>query len=320
MRARLSVSNEQAAAHFIGPSEDAARYRKLAAHIAGLWGTAESHLMECNDCTFGFAWPFIAGDQEFYRLAYPRSSYPRMKWEFQKTIDTWRPAGAGPVLEIGAGDGFFLDILRSNGRLDGREVVATEYYDSAIDQLRAKGYRAVQGDVRKEALPSDQFSAIFMFQVLEHMDGVGDLFGTLHRIMAPGGDLFVAVPNKHRTQFNEDHGSLIDCPPNHVGRWTGRAFREAGRRFGFEVVEDAVEPFSIGAFIKSDIHYSHRRRSQQAGSLAGLARSVKPLSLRRLAIQAEAAAMAPTRLSTWAKARSDGKLGGALWAHLRRQG
>ena len=276
--------------------------------------------MECRDCTFGFAWPFVAGDQEFYRLAYPRSSYPRMKWEFQKTVDAWSAEGTGAVLEIGAGDGFFLDILRLKGSLEGRKVVATEYYDGAIGQLRAKGYLAIQGDVRREALPADRFSAIFMFQVMEHMDGIDDLFGVLHRMLDPGGDLFVAVPNKHRTQFNEDHGSLIDCPPNHIGRWTGRAFREAGRLFGFEVVEEQVEPFSIGAFLKSDIHYSHRRRSQRAGSLAGLARSVKSPALRRLAIQAEAAAMAPSRIATWLKARKDGELGGALWAHLRRQG
>ncbi|RWP06707.1 class I SAM-dependent methyltransferase [Mesorhizobium sp.] len=314
-QSRITVSAAAAASHFISQAEDRPRHIELVAHIAKLWKGDQSKLMECRNCQFGFAWPYIAGDAAFYNLAYPRSGYPAMKWEFKRTMAAWVPS-RGAILEVGAGDGFFLDLARRAVK-DIGPIFATEYYDGAVERLRGKGYSPVHGDVRSHFTDGQKFDAIFMFQVLEHMDGVAELFDKLANLMNVGGDLFVAVPNKARTQFNEDNGSLLDCPPNHIGRWTDRTFLVLADRFGFRLVKAEIEPFSALTFVKQDLHYSHRRRSQ-LGGLAGRVRSIRNEKLRRAAIVAETLLHAPTRLPVWFKATRRGDLGNALWGHFQK--
>jgi SAM-dependent methyltransferase len=270
-----------------------------------------------------FAWPFIAGDGEFYNLAYPYSDYPEERWEFDQTVQAL-PAvlGAeGPVLEIGSGFGHFLRKIAPAQVPPGR-VVAVEYNDVARQRLKALGFNAVGEDIRSAAFDhlSGQLAAVFMFQVLEHLDDLGGLLQRLNQLLRPGACVFMAVPNPERIEFNESNGALFDMPPNHISRWTESAFKALASRAGWTLTDYCTEPLHWRDLVKQDFVYSHMRRSQVTGSLANLARG-RPRTRSRLAMEAAVALLAvPGRVPAWVRAATaKAPLGDSVWAQFSVQ-
>lgn len=316
---RVTVSAHDSAQSCVPSDEDPKRNKELEQCIEALWEGSTAGLYECHQCQFGFTEPYTGGSPEYYKLAYPRSNYPSMKWEFQRTIDEFKKRGSiKSILEIGAGDGFFLDLIAPR-YIKAANVWATEYYDHALQTLKSKGYNAATVDIHSDSFFQDKtFDSIFMFQVLEHMDSSNKIFETLNRLLTPGGDLFIAVPNKHRTQFNEDHNSIMDMPPSHIGRWLPSSFKAITQQNGLELIRTEFEPFSLTAFIKQDLYYSHRQRMQRLGSIAGRVRKIENSNLRKLAIIAEIMLLGLTRIPVWLAARRHGDLGGSLWAHIKK--
>ncbi|MDR3466830.1 MAG: class I SAM-dependent methyltransferase [Xanthobacteraceae bacterium] len=319
----LSVSAQEAALHFVSPRFDAERNDRILSRIRSLWGSDQCRILECQNCGFGFSWPFVAGDAAFYNLTGSDAVYPKVKWEFSRTVEALalRDTSDARILEVGAGNGFFLD--RVSPRLIRQEnVTAVEYNERSITTLKRKGYEALTLDIRDKPFDGrgSSFDFIFMFQVIEHLDRIDELFERVRFLLKPGGSAFCAVPNVKRIAYQESHGSLLDMPPNHIGRWTPQAFREVSSRLGLRVAATEVEPLDWMEFFKHDISYSHIRRTQiaPAGALAKI-RSWPRGRRRRLAEAAAAALGIPARLSSWADAWKDRKImGGSLWIQLDR--
>lgn len=315
---RYSLSAQEAAQHFVLSEASPKRNRELSSHIGKLWSGRDCSVRQCDDCGFGFADPYIAGGATFYNLAYERSSYPSEKWEFERTVRELASINfrAERVLEAGSGFGVFLDKIVDTF-VPRSGITALEYNDTAAETLRRKGYFALQQDLRTASL-TQPFDAIFLFQVLEHMDDLDSLFTCIRGLLAEDGLLFVAVPNPKRITFNEHNGSLLDAPPNHIGRWSSAAFQILGARHGLRLDRLEVEPFSLGEFIKQDVAYSYLRRGQQAGTVANWSRALRSASYGKLVGAAVAALSAPRRINIWRKAARSGKLGGSLWVKFTK--
>jgi len=325
VRPILSVSAVQAADSIVLPSGDFDRNRRLASHIRSLWGTDDCRILKCAHCGFGFSWPYVAGDATFYNLANPYASYPSAKWEFNRTVQALksRDVSGATILDVGAGEGFFLDLV-SPGLIKPENVTAVEYNDGSIMKLRKRGYTTLSTDIRNAPFDGKQaaFDFIFLFQVIEHMDRLDELFNRLRYLLKPGGSIFVAVPNHRRVEYQESHDSVLDMPPNHIGRWTPNAFREIGKRCGLQVVASEFEPMDWSEFVKHDLSYSHIRRTQLKpdGVLARI-RSMPRSRFRRLAETLAALLYTPARLGAWRAAYADRKnMGGSLWVQLGHQG
>jgi SAM-dependent methyltransferase len=221
------------------------------------------------------------------------------------------------VLEVGAGFGLFLDKIAGK-RVPREGVTALEYSEKALDVLRGKGYTAIPEDVRSATLEPG-FDAIFLFQVVEHMDGLAALFARLSHLLAPGGRVFIAVPNSKKTDFQEASGSMLDMPPNHIGRWCPSALESivAGTGLHIEAVE--TQPFFIRDFIKEDIAYSYGRKCQRSGTLMNWSRSVRTKKGGKLVGMAFALAAAPLRIPVWLRAAAVSRdIGGSLWIELTK--
>nr|WP_249787305.1 class I SAM-dependent methyltransferase [Bradyrhizobium sp. BRP23] len=246
-----------------------------------------------------------------------------MKWEFARTIDAVRSPdlSSKTALEVGAGYGFFLDQLCRAG-FSPANIVAIEYNDGAIAELRSRGYAAIASDLRSEDFANKraEFDFIFMFQVVEHMADLEALFERLSVLLRPGGQVFIAVPNINRTNYQEAHGSLLDMPPNHVSRWTGEAFAKISSRHGLRLVEIEIEPFSFSVFLPMDIRYSHLRRAQELpASSSGLVRRMRRGNARKLLEIAVMLSSIPARLPHWLAAyRQREKMGASLWVKLQK--
>ena len=318
------VDAAQAAQHYVLREADPDRHAALRAHIAALWGQPTCDVVRCRACGFGFASPYVAGDARFYTLAYERTGYPVWKWEFARTLRALGEADLPPdvsLLEVGAGDGAFLRRVVP-GRVAPERALATEFSDYGRRAIEALGVRAVAADVRdlEPASAGAPFDVICLFQVLEHLDRLDALMAHLNTLAAPDGRLFVGVPSAPRVAFNEHNGSLLDMPPNHVGRWTRAAFEALGARHGWRVEAAEVEPEGRASRLRELVTYRYMRRRQDAASLANRVERL-PRSAARRGLQAAVAAVyglgaipAAVRL-----ARDPG-LGVVLWVALRREG
>jgi len=317
------VEVEEAAQHFVLREDDQERHQALARHICSLWNGRTCDIVECKACGFGFASPFQSGDSRFYELAYPTIGYPREKWEFTRTIQKLADLDTAgkSALEVAAGNGFFLDKIA--GRFFNKpSITATEYNSRSIKVLQSKGYLAISQDVRADYFDDKHqaYDFVFMFQVIEHMANLDELFDRLYMILRPGGSVFITVPNRTWTAFEEATASLfIDMPPNHISRWTPKAFSAIGERVGLRMVASEFEPFDALAFLSFDLFLAHRHRSKNPTTLANLARRIPRGRLRKWSEGGLIALSAPLRLGAWATALPNRHgLGASLWVQLTR--
>jgi len=245
-------SVEAAAEHFVPEKRFAERNAELRRVIRRLWGgRAEVEIHRCDACGFAFPIPYVAGDVAFYNLAFGSGGYPRDRWEFDQTLDALTPialARSQPLklLEAGAGVGWFLEAIRRRPALHHRVAAeAIEYDDVALRTLTERGFAARAGSITDLVGDPEQkgrFDVICMFQTLEHMAGVTEVFQAFRSLLRPDGHVFLSVPNGPSVEHQEKMVELWDMPPNHVGRWSLRCFDIAAKRNGIEVVASAVEP------------------------------------------------------------------------------
>jgi SAM-dependent methyltransferase len=290
----------------------------LESHIRGLWEDDHCYLRQCMDCGFGFADPFVAGDMTFYNLAYKRAHYPKDKWEYQRTLaDLSQKCFRGQrVLEVGSGFGHFLDKI-ADTYVAKSGITALEFDDKSAAILRGKGYEVLQEDIRSGAIDT-KFDAIFLFQVLEHLHDLDQLFDRLSFLLRDGGLLFVAVPNPMLIHFNENNGSLLDMPPNHIGLWSEHAFGRINLRHRLRLDKCEAEPFNLTSFIRLDIAWSYLRKSQESGTFANWSQSRLNASYGKQIRAVAALLNATRRISVWRKAASERNLGGSTWVRFTK--
>lgn len=314
-------SAQQAAQHFVLAEEYPKQHADLRVHIESLWDAATCEVHECTACGLRYAWPFVAGDGRFYNLAYPYSEYPEQRWEFDQTALSLAedPPAPGKVLEIGSGFGYFLRKI-SPSIVPPSRVVAVEFNDLARGKLQQAGYTVFGHDIRSAGFDRyrGQISAVFMFQVLEHMDDLDSVMRRLNELLQPGGRIYLAVPNGQRIEYNERHGSLFDMPPNHISRWTEAALKAFAARGGWTMEEYRVEPLRLRDLVRGDLVFSHMQRAQRPGSLANRVRARPRTNLRLAAEGALALLAAPSRVGAWYEAhRVETALGDSIWARFR---
>jgi hypothetical protein len=318
-----SVNSNQASQHFVLREAAPDRHRLLREHIEALWGQTTCDVVRCAGCGFCFADPFVAGDARFYGLAYERSGYPQWKWEYQRTRDALLELNGrkrldhARLLEVGAGNGAFIkqvtpDLIRKD------QVLCTEFSEFGRNAIAQLGVKCISQDVRElSASGSDgRFDFICMFQVLEHLDRLDDLFVHLSSLATDSAHLFVAVPNGERIEFNELNGALLDLPPNHVGRWNRQSFEVMAQRHRWQVVEHEVQREGPRAKAQRFAFYRYGYKSQSPDSLANRIEKIPRKSLRR-PLQALAVGWYLLGgLSPLISLLCNPELGESQWAHL----
>ena len=98
--------------------------------------------------------------------------------------------GKGPILDLGCGDGIFLELLKKKG-IAGEGLDISEV---AVGKTRDKGLSAVQFDFSQKPLPfiDNSFEAVVLLDVLEHLYQPRNILREASRV---AGEVVVAVPN-----------------------------------------------------------------------------------------------------------------------------
>ncbi|HOW26152.1 MAG TPA: methyltransferase domain-containing protein [Bacteroidales bacterium] len=201
------------------------------------------NLCKCLKTGYIYFSPFtIIGDEQFYKdLQHYEWYYQSEKWEFEISR---KHIVKGHLLEIGCGNGDFLDSLKNKHLLT---FQGTELNSDAVNICKSKNLNV--GHKSLSDFQSDSFDYIVSFQVLEHISAINDFFVNSYRVIKRGGKLIISVPNTKSyvfypfTDYYLQNGSLLlNMPPHHVGWWNNSSIQKVAKLFGFHLKKIYFEP------------------------------------------------------------------------------
>jgi 2-polyprenyl-3-methyl-5-hydroxy-6-metoxy-1,4-benzoquinol methylase len=157
----------------------------------------------------------------------------------------------GRLLDVGCGNGTFLDRMRSLGwDVQGVEV------DHKAARVAAKVFNipVFVGTLEEARHPAASLDAITMNHVIEHVHDPIALLQECYRILRPQGDLIVVTPNVRslgHARFGRHWRGLE--PPRHLHLFSPSTLQSSARKAGFRKVETWTTPanaevLAIGSF------------------------------------------------------------------------
>jgi len=268
---------------------------RLAAEIRADLGANGVRFIACGECGMEFADPMRAWSAAHY----PDEEYG-LAWDHLRALELLSGSPPLRLLEIGCAEGRFLERAAALGhRATGLDFTAAD-----VRAARARGLDAREGDVaalRRVLEPGDRFTAVAMFQIIEHLEDPGAVFRDLGGVAAPGALLLVGCPSPRRYTRRVAHPDRVgrsdfwDWPPQHTLRWGERSLRAFLGRHGWRVERAEHEPFSlrgaaahVAGLRGAGRHGAVRRRLETARAMAQVAaaRARGPLSGIRLLVAA----------------------------------
>lgn len=203
-------------------------------------------LFECPRCGFGRFEPIWEGTSEFYDEVqqWTPTYYLAEKWEYREAL---RFIGdADRVLDVGCGEGRFLELLRSE-RPEG-DAFGVDRSPLARETASTRGLEVGPDDM-EWTNSRGPFDVITSFQVFEHVADPVGLLREMKARTAPGGAVIISVPNSEGSlRWYEPCKSNL--PPHHLTRWSDKSLTALARAAGLETEEMALEPLQAE-------HYGH---------------------------------------------------------------
>jgi len=134
----------------------------------------------------------------YYTLAGTGSLVAKLRriWEGKK-VNVYRDAlGAGPkrILDVGCGDGRFLQVLHDFGSREW-ELVGVDFDPLAVERCRARGFTAHQKRVEDMVAEDGTFDAVVMLQLIEHVEDPVAIARRVFALLRKGGIFVVETPN-----------------------------------------------------------------------------------------------------------------------------
>jgi SAM-dependent methyltransferase len=190
-------------------------------------------VLECDSCGFvQLMNPMPEGFYDDYEMAFTFSP------GFQDYLSDLRDQfleifgrNSGRVLEIGCGDGSFMEAFKEKGF----EVVGVEPSLPFREQALAKGLEVHNCYVLADSpAPGGPYDAVVARQVLEHVFDLSGFLSGFTKSLKPGGTGLVEVPSLEQSIEN---GRYFDFFPDHVNYFSSSSLSRACSASGLEVLE-----------------------------------------------------------------------------------
>jgi SAM-dependent methyltransferase len=216
---------------------------------------------------------------------------------------------AGPVLDVGAGDGTLVGAFRKHGR----EAVGVDpYYQGSSPHIRAVELEEMTGS----------WSAVVFWHSLEHVRRPVRSLRHAASLVAPGGMLVVAVPNFASLQARlfSDQWLALDLP-RHLVHITPDALLSQLEELGFTI--DRVSYLRGGQVLFGWLHGLVRQLPGRPDLYDAIRRSdaqqnAQPAGRRLYALAAGVVALPFGLIGTAIELAT--KSGGSVYVQARRKG
>ena len=191
-----------------------------------VFSTSDYRVVRCDDCGLVFLNPqpsdnelariygadyFLGSDSEAGRQTVSEIKQATAGL-YLSEIRRYQGAETGRLLEIGCGDGDFLVTAETAGwQVTGIEVAAAAC-EKARQRLRLGEVHC--GELQSMNLPAEQFDLCVISDVIGHVRSPLDFLREIHRVLKPGGILFIATPD--------------------IGSWSARLMRQKWMEFKAE--------------------------------------------------------------------------------------
>lgn len=154
----------------------------------------------CKGCSLVYVTPIP--EIKFIEEKHQKDYYtPWLKEQRKKRIRMWRErlktlnslfTKKGKLLDIGCGEGLFLELAKNNGW----DVTGTEVSPFAVSYGKERlGLQILQGEIMNIRFPDKSFDVVTMWHVLEHtIDPIATL-KEVRRIIKDDGVFILAIPN-----------------------------------------------------------------------------------------------------------------------------
>lgn len=240
------------------------------------------HVCECTNCGVQFLNPQPTDEQllPYYDTPYYGSSPKKFVGPIAKFVRKWqaqraalvarRIAPPGRVLDVGCGNGqFLLDLHDAGFQVQGTELSSQSA--SRVPKAIADNIRV--GDLLKLNLTAQHYDAITVWHVLEHVRDPYAICSEIHRLLKPGGWLFLSLPNAQSPEASlfGKHWFHLD-PPRHLFGLGTHSLTTLLEAAGFEVMK--VNTWSLEqnpyGFMQSCLNAIGFKRDRAYDTLKGM--------------------------------------------------
>ena len=177
-----------------------------------------------------------------------------------------KPIRGQTLLDIGCGNGDFLATARDAGW----EVMGLEPDPAAAAVAADHGLDVRVGSLDQFNELSSCFDAITLNHVIEHMHWPVDVMASVHRLLRPGGTLYIETPNIDSAGASKFgiHWRGLECP-RHLVLFTPDSLRQMLSHRGFVDI-DMHRRASVAADVYSSSYKIAQDRSPYDAGPAGM--------------------------------------------------
>ena len=166
----------------------------------------------CRACGFGFSWPRPSWEviEAVYRQYDPAEHVMndpeklRAVHEQHAVIlrDMARYVPPGRLLDVGAGNGLFMDAARKAGWDTFGIEPSRQGLDQILNQFGFSPDHVFRGTLEEYPV-ARAFDAATLLHVFEHVYEPGRALEKLYQLIGPSGILLIIVPNFHAADFKQ---------------------------------------------------------------------------------------------------------------------
>ncbi len=161
-----------------------------------------------------------------------------------------KPTPGATLLDVGCGNGEFLELARGVGW----NVHGIDFDREAVKAARLRGLAVDEGGIETLGHISDKYDVITLSHVIEHVHQPLSLLKSCHRLLKPGGLLWLETPNIESTghKIYGPHWRGLE-PPRHLMLFTWEGMRELLFKAGLERPEPLPwRPLCLDIFSASE--------------------------------------------------------------------
>ncbi|MDR0505951.1 MAG: class I SAM-dependent methyltransferase [Dysgonamonadaceae bacterium] len=179
----------------------------------------------------------------------------------------------GDLLDIGAGTGYFLNRMKT----DGWKISGVEKSASAREYAEKKFCFTIHPPEYLPQLPECSQDIVSLWHVLEHLEKLNETMQIIHKLMKDNGTAIIALPNLNSVdaRYYKENWAAYDVP-RHLWHFSPDVMKILAEKHGFCIT--AFKPMYFDVFYISMLSEKNRGSSSLVGLLKGFVFFLRSLS------------------------------------------